>query len=420
MWGEPRRLGLAPLAPHGSPLDIGLMWSVAVGASRRFMSEVVKLNEPRSEPAPAEVNFALVLSRMIDSVQQDPAQLRQTVYELARIKLREEFGREDVNEINRLVAALETAIHGVEEFSRNEEGRRAQALPPPEASDASSASGVADELGAADGASTIGARSSRSPSRDATSSRASIGGPAPFGIVLRLLVVGLILLVAAGTFAFWPQLKAGIAGVKDARGPATIAEQPAAPPSKPEAVDKPVPPGPGFPLPTSFGIYALSDGELAELKVLPGKVPDQRVAMSAAISSAGQTVVSRGDVKFIVFRRDAATNAPDNAQVRVIAKVARAMGVDSAGKAVKSQVQDSWVIRNVSFPYKAGPIEGRPEMYLIEAETPDFSLPPGRYALVVKGQGFDFVVDGPVTDPQQCVERVDAVNGVFYSPCPAK
>jgi hypothetical protein len=40
-------------------------------------------------PAP-EVDFALVLSRVIASAEDDPAQLRNIIYELARIKLQEE------------------------------------------------------------------------------------------------------------------------------------------------------------------------------------------------------------------------------------------------------------------------------------------------------------------------------------------
>ena len=38
-----------------------------------------------------EVEFALMLSRVIDSVEQNPEFLRATVYELARHKLKEEF-----------------------------------------------------------------------------------------------------------------------------------------------------------------------------------------------------------------------------------------------------------------------------------------------------------------------------------------
>src|ERR1700682_1190129 len=90
------------------------------------MTDIVKKEDrtPTPEPSP-EVNFALVLSRTIESVQKDPAELRATIYELARVKLMEQFGREDVKEVNRLVGALETAIEGVESFARHEEERLA-------------------------------------------------------------------------------------------------------------------------------------------------------------------------------------------------------------------------------------------------------------------------------------------------------
>jgi hypothetical protein len=44
-------------------------------------------------------------------------------------------------------------------------------------------------------------------------------------------------------------------------------------------------------------------------------------------------------------------------------------------------------------------------------------LSPGRYVLVLKRQGYDFTVAGKITDPNQCLERTEAVNGTFYSPC---
>jgi hypothetical protein len=55
------------------------------------MVDAIKKPEPAS-PADhsPEVNFALVLSRMIESVGKDPALLRGTVYELARVKLLEQ------------------------------------------------------------------------------------------------------------------------------------------------------------------------------------------------------------------------------------------------------------------------------------------------------------------------------------------
>ena len=40
-------------------------------------------------------------------------------------------------------------------------------------------------------------------------------------------------------------------------------------------------------------------------------------------------------------------------------------------------------------------------------------LPAGRYALVIKGQAYDFTVAGPITDAAQCLERVDAATARF-------
>ena len=45
------------------------------------------------------------------------------------------------------------------------------------------------------------------------------------------------------------------------------------------------------------------------------------------------------------------------------------------------------------------------------------TLGSGRYVLVLKRQGYDFTVAGKITDPNQCLERTEAANGSFYSPC---
>jgi hypothetical protein len=70
--------------------------------------------------------------------------------------------------------------------------------------------------------------------------------------------------------------------------------------------------------------------------------------------------------------------------------------------------------------FRVRPIAGNPEMLLVQAENADFALPPGRYVLVLKNQGYDFTVAGEVTDPSQCLERTDAANGEFYSDCGKK
>lgn len=68
-----------------------------------------------------EVNFALVLSRMTDLVQQDAVELRAGVYELARIKSNEQIREGEGGDIGRLVLALETAIDGVKAFAKQQE-----------------------------------------------------------------------------------------------------------------------------------------------------------------------------------------------------------------------------------------------------------------------------------------------------------
>ena len=94
-------------------------------------SEILRPEDENPPPAAMpEVEFALVLSRMIESVKNDPEHLRQTVYELARHKLQEQLASESGGERRQLSRALETAIHGVETFVKNnDEEPVAYALP---------------------------------------------------------------------------------------------------------------------------------------------------------------------------------------------------------------------------------------------------------------------------------------------------
>ena len=96
-------------------------------------SEIIRPEDQEGYPASSpEVDFALVLSRMIDSVKNDPEHLRATVYELARHKLKEQLKREDFAESRKLSKSLEIAIQGVEQFSQKEVPS-APALPKPPA-----------------------------------------------------------------------------------------------------------------------------------------------------------------------------------------------------------------------------------------------------------------------------------------------
>jgi len=78
--------------------------------------------------ATPEVDFALVLARVIDDANQDPAEFRRAIYELARIKLQREAWRRDPpldnGQMRRLTKALETAIERVETFSSQRDEAR--------------------------------------------------------------------------------------------------------------------------------------------------------------------------------------------------------------------------------------------------------------------------------------------------------
>ncbi len=75
----------------------------------------------------------MILCRVIESIEHHPAQLRNAVYELARIKLRKEVcrGHPPISslEVRRLTLALESAIESVETiYSRQDELRSLRSL----------------------------------------------------------------------------------------------------------------------------------------------------------------------------------------------------------------------------------------------------------------------------------------------------
>ena len=182
-------------------------------------------------------------------------------------------------------------------------------------------------------------------------------------------------------------------------------------------VPAPVAGEPGWPpLPTSYGVYALNNGRFQEIYTLGRPVPDKRIAISAPINSPSRTTLADGKVTFLIFRRDLVTSAPEQVELRTVAKVMRAMKFDS-GKPSTAPVEETWTVRSISQSFRVTPLPGNPEMMVLKSEQPDLTLASGRYAVVIKGQGYDFAVAGPITDPSQCMEKVEAANGSFYAEC---
>ncbi|WP_375305460.1 hypothetical protein WI560_25850 [Bradyrhizobium sp. A11] len=392
-------------------------------------------NAPSTQQIKA--GFIRLLSSRIRAVSDDPQQMREIVYELARVKLLEQFTHADARESRELLQVLERAIKEVERsFARSaasepQNGAAATTVPaPPPIPTPASPSVPSPSASAA----TPTAQDAGAPRRPVAAPQS----PDPrkrssaFTFLVRLAVI--LLLIGAGVTVavYWPRLRSQLTALSQMapppeRAPSSPASQPSASPSPavgeavdrtPDSAKEPAQAAPpSMPLPTTFGVYALSEGQLHELKSVPGKIPDRRVAISAAITTPSATTLMDGDVRFIVFRPDGGVDATGT-EVRVVAKVSRAMGVDASGKASMVSAGDSWVIRSMSYPYKVGPVDDQPRMLLLQPEQDGFTLAPGRYVVVIKGMGYDFTVAGTVTDPNQCVERINAANGAFYSPCP--
>lgn len=375
-----------------------------------------------------KAGFVRLLSGRIRDISSDPRQIREIVYELARIKLLEQLTHGDARESRELQQVLERAIREVElSFERSE--RDALSKAPELALDVASHQSPPSPPQPVPPSPPV--------PKPAETGRGSVAPPSPPDQSRRLIRLAAILVVIAGASAavtYWPRLRtqslalwqSATLSKRTSTSPEphpTVAVTPSSGESVERTPDQPKEPAtaaqPSMPLPTTFGVYALSEGQLQELKPVPGKIPDRRVAISAAITTPSATTLTSGDVSFIVFRPDGGVDATGT-EVRVVAKVSRAMGVDATGKAAMVTAGDTWVIRSMSFPYKVGPVEDQPRMLSLQPEQDGFTLSPGRYVVVVKGMGYDFTVAGTPTDPNQCVERINATNGAFYSPCPPR
>jgi hypothetical protein len=368
-------------------------------------------------PHSQEVEFALLLSQMINTVKEDPEQLRLTIYDFARAKLKNDMSWADEEERKRIAGALETAIIGVEQFSQRPAPPRQQQLP---AYGQQTAEAVSDANYAE--APPLRWVDAETVVRPAPKGRFGSGGRTTSrraGILQNLAIFALVLIIAGAVAIFYLQREA-LLRLRLPTQPETVstsANTTQPPPSSAVATAAPAPPP--FPLPSVYGVYALNKGVLSELDTLSAQVPDRRVAMSTPITSVSHTVLPEGETKFIVFRRDVASNAPEKVDVRVVAQVMRAISFGANGKRSITPVSDAWSIRNISRGFRVRPIPGNPEMVLIQPENADTSLAPGRYALALQGQAYDFTVAGQIKDVAQCLERTEAANGTFYSECQA-
>jgi hypothetical protein len=353
---------------------------------------------------------------MIDSVRSDPEHLRATVYELARHKLKEQFGSEKAVDMRQLSNSLEVAIQGVETFVAKTDRMEAWLARPALGQPTPHSLAIASVLHDASLGAEPAIESEPKPTYYSATPQRRSRFTGPWRVALVIVAALAVVFAVTQRVTEMDLLRKRISeliGLPSASPPKPA--QVASFRDRAEAIDSREPPSPLTP--RTYGIYAVSGDKLYELELLPGRAPDIRIAISAAIPSPSRTTLPDGHVKFIVYRRDSAASAADRAEIRVVAKVAQETGFDKSGKPLTSKIDNIWVMRNISIPLRTAPKRDNPDMYEIQSENPDNVLTPGRYALVLKGQAYDFTVAGAVTDPKQCLERLAATNGQFYSDC---
>jgi hypothetical protein len=373
-----------------------------------------------------EIEYALILSRLIDTVKDDPAQMRATVYEFARARLQADMSIVDEDERRRLLEALETAIKGVEAFSMRHPGKDRLAIAPPPAAPTvqiSLAGAGADGPAATSMTTSVYPLSPADgdilpPERSHQEVRIVLEQRAPVVSMLMRFSVGMLLFGLVVALAYnkqdLPEWRDRFTAFLTGSEYKPAAAATAATDAKPAAAQPSPPP---FPLPSDYGVYVLSNGALSELTALSTQVPDKRIAVSTPVNQPSLTTLPEGKARFVIFRRELVGNAPERVEVRVVARVVRALSFDAKGKPALQPVTDTWSIRNVSYEFRVRPVPGNPEMLLVQPDKADFTLSPGRYVLVLRGQGYDFTVAGNVTELSQCLERTEATNGAFYSEC---
>lgn len=371
----------------------------------------------------AELEFALVLARFIGSMENDPAQMRNVVYELARLKLQKEAWQRHppitVKDSRRLMLALEAAIDRVETISSRRDELRAPLSLDRLIERSSIAQQQHEKSIEHNPVLTIEQEPSISNNPTPISTFLPSTAHAPRKLARRRTLSRLpqllegCLVAAVGVVGyvildrqiglFGPTLPAPIEAVAPVnQGHDVAATSPSIRPQRRV-------------LPIVYGVYAISHGQLNELEPLGVAVPDQRVFMSAVIKRPSRTYLPDGGVEFIVFRRDIATSAPVRVSVRIIARIARTMKFNPTASV--TPVDDEWAMRSTSYELRVAPMNENPEMLVLRPEDPNFVFPAGRYALVLKGQAFDFTVVGPATEATHCLERTETANGTIYSEC---
>ena len=379
-------------------------------------------------PAAARpLDYYSILLEAIDTTKQNPAQLRALVYERARFNFKRDvlFGHSSVGlaDLVQKIDEFELAVARIEATAIDDQPQPAyrEQPKPPEPAAAAPPSTAVQILPPRPLASLHSGLASLQAVQEFWRERRPQDVWPPYvqpRQFVRLALVGLLLLgavIAGSTLWRLYKVPAPIEVANKAPQAAETAAKDNGENKNGAATEEKKSAESAIPLPTSFGIYVLSDKNLTELQPLPISVPGPRVAVSGLIKSPSATTVADSKPSFILFRRDLLNNAPQKISLRVIARMARETKIVN-GKATVTNIEGEWRIRNISRDLRLSPIEGQREMLIARLDD-GVSLTPGRYALVLNQAGYDFTVAGATQSPEFCLEEFETTNGSMLNKC---
>jgi hypothetical protein len=342
---------------------------------------LIELRKLADSDQPGAIEFALMLDRAIGAFSNDPEMLRSAVYELARTKLRDQLGHPDSRQTREAFASLEMAIGKVEAFSQSQP---ALLLKP------------TDLAGSAVSISTPGASHAQQ-----TIARSRSRARSWTGYVLALLIAAgtlMAILASRGFFgsSVFTTFSQSLFATKDTK-PAEVPSAPSAPPPKKR------------PMPPAYGAFAVVGEDFVELQPIGIRPPDIRVAVSSQVKLPERAILSTNMPTFMVYERFPPAVA--RAEARVMARISRVRGDSDS-----SNPASTWVVRNITTPFRVLMDSERPDILMVSPNA-DVELKPGRYALVVGNNAFDFTIAGKTDEAVHCLEQVIGMNGTFYSPC---
>jgi hypothetical protein len=456
-YGDFDTVGLSVAATGWSSLKDGLTCNCAIepssGISAFDMSNTTESrDQQRTNVAASQspLDYYTILADAIKKTEQNSGMLRALVYERARFHLKREalFGYSSLGltDILRHINELELAIARIEATAVDQQQisvyrptestiptrSEFEAQAPPDAAQATTDSSSGSLVEIMEPQPPLPAYADFEPN---VSVHHYFGAHEGWDAILRhvqvatrfvgfallgFLFIGLVLLGSA--VWYFPKnsalsLNQGnriVTANNSGKPTASIGEQ-NKPTTEPTTPAIPVPPKLPYPIPTSFGIYALHNDKLSELDPLPINVPDSRVALSAEITKPSALEIDDAKPAFILFRRDLLNNAPQKVILRVVARMARETRVVN-GKAKVVNVENAWRIRSISRELNVSPVPGQPEMVIARVDD-NASLEPGRYALVLNRIGYEFTIKGPSKSLEFCLEGFETANGTAFTQC---